>query len=135
MKNYRGIYNDLMQDLESEYNEMREGDGVKFAQWILDDGWDDEEEKELIQAALDGKGDERDIVEMASTLLDIYYNNRFGDEAHASVIKVDEGGIYILDTDSLKTFYIGIEHLNGTYHLLELVENMDEFTRLQKSIN
>lgn len=126
MKNYRGILQDLEQNVLEEFKTMVLKRDYNFAQDVIDKEYTKEEQKEL-QEWLNNE----DFVDMYEYdffefMPQVWFNGRKG-EKMGYVLSVTKDGIYLMGEEYDTAFFVDAESLSSIdtrIHLLDEMENL-----------
>lgn len=126
MKTLREEYTELKDKVFDRFKELVSKGDYNFTNDVVFEF--DENEQESVQNLLD----EEDFNELydysfQEYLEQIFYNNNRGEEKMCYLLSVNkDAGIYVLDNDKNKTFYISFSDLNELNSKLTVIEKIEE---------
>lgn len=124
MKTLREQYTELNNKIHEKFTELI---AVKDYNFTLD-FISEQEDKETVKNLIDDE-DWNELYEydFEQYLEQIFYNDRRGDEKMCYLLGINkETGLYVMDSDSARAFYIGFNDLNTINCKINVIEKIEE---------
>jgi hypothetical protein len=130
MKTLREDYNLLQKEIRLTFDTLMTIGDYSFIETNVRDIYDEMADEILSLIDKEGINAAQQEYNILESFMQIYYNDRRGNERMAYLLGVEkEGGLYVFDNDNFDTMFINFSDLNGNYSKIEVIEEIQKQLR------